>query len=139
MSLNAMHKGRFIIFLSVLIAMAGLAFDLSLPLGVAGGVPYVALVLIALWSPWRNYIYFMAVLGTVLTAVGYFASPVGGIPWVVLTNRALAIFAIWVTAILGARIQQDAVNLHAIVDTAADGIISIDEQGVILSFNKAAE
>ena len=54
MSLNALRNGKLIIFLSVLVAMAGLAFDLSLPLGVAGGVPYIVLVLIALWSPWRN-------------------------------------------------------------------------------------
>ena len=138
MSLNALRNGKLIIFLSVLVAMAGLAFDLSLPLGVAGGVPYIVLVLIALWSPWRNYIYLMAVLGTVLTAVGYFASPAGGIPWVILTNRALAIFAIWVTALLCDRIQKDGANLKAVIDTAADGIISIDKQGVIRSFNQAA-
>jgi PAS domain S-box-containing protein len=138
MSLSEVHKGRFIIFLSVLIAMAGLAFDLTMPLGVAAGVPYIALVLIAQWAPWRTYIYQMAVLGTVLTIVGYMASPAGGIHWVVLTNRALAIFAIWVTALLCARIQKDDINLRAVIDTATDGIISIDEQGIIRSFNQAA-
>ncbi len=138
MSLNAVHKERFIILLSVLIAMTGLAFDLSMPLGVAAGVPYIALVLIAQWSPWRTYIYHMAVLGTVLTIVGYLASPAGDIPWVVATNRALAIFAIWVTALLCSRIQKDEATLGAVINTAADGIISIDEQGVIRSFNQAA-
>jgi len=138
MSLNAVHKGRFIIFLSVLIAMAGLAFDLSTPLGVAAGIPYVALVLIAQWAPWRTYIYHMAVLGTVLIMVGYLASPAGGIPWVVETNRALAVFAIWVTALLCARIQSDEANLRSVIETATDGIISINEHGVIRSFNQAA-
>jgi len=138
MSLNALRNGKLIIFLSALIAMAGLAFDLSLPLGVAGGIPYVVLVLIALLSPWRNYIYLMAVLGTVLTIVGYLASPTGGVPWVVFTNRALAIFAIWVTALLCARIQKEEANLLAVVDTAADGIISTDRKGIIQTFNQAA-
>ena len=138
MSLNAVHKGRSIFLLSVLIALAGLAFDLSLPLGVAAGIPYIALVLIAQWAPWRTYIFYMAVLGTMLTIVGYLASPAGGIFWVVATNRVLAIFAIWVTALLCARIQKDEANLRTVIDTATDGIISINEQGVIRSFNQAA-
>ncbi len=136
---EALPREKVVIVLTAFVAIVVLVFDLLLPLGVAGGVPYVVLVLIALWSPWRNYIYLMAVLGTVLTIVGYIASPAGGISWVVLTNRALAIFAIWVTAILGARIQKDEADLHAIIDTAADGIININAQGVIQSFNKAAE
>jgi PAS domain S-box-containing protein len=77
--------------------------DLSMPLGVAGGVPYVALVLLAAWSPRHRSIFILAAIGTALTILGYFLSPPGGIPWVVLTNRGLALFAIWVTAILLSR------------------------------------
>ena len=84
--------------LSLTLAAAMLAFDLSLPLGVAGAVPYVALVLIGLWSPWRHYVLVLAMAGTVLTGLGYLYSPVGGVPWVVLTNRCLALFAIWTVA-----------------------------------------
>lgn len=77
-----------------------LAFDLSLPLGVAGGVPYVALVLVGAWLAKPQYIFVLAVLGSVLTIFGYFVSPSGGISWVVFTNRTLALFVIWVTAFL---------------------------------------
>ena len=97
-----MFKGSntwFAIFSSI-IAMAVLVLDLSMPLGVAGGVPYVGLVLLGLWSPSRRAILLLAVLGTVLTCVGYAYSPAGGISWVVLTNRGMAVFAIWTTAIL---------------------------------------
>jgi len=73
---------------------------LAMPLGVAGGVPYVVLVLVGMWMPWGLAPFALAVIGTFLTFYGYLHSPPGGIPWVVLTNRALAIFAIWVTAIL---------------------------------------
>jgi PAS domain S-box-containing protein len=124
---------------SIVAAVIILIFDIYLPLGVAGGVPYVVLVLIGLWSPWRYYVYLMAVIGTILTGLGYFISPEGGIPWIVFTNRALALFVIWITAILGTRIHDGEVNLQAIVDTAAEGIVTINPNGVVISFNKAAE
>ena len=89
-----------LVVLGVLLAGLILTFDLSLPLGVAGGVPYVALVLLGTWFPRIWHLFFLAVAGSVLTLVGLFLSPEGGIPWVVLTNRILALFAIWITAFL---------------------------------------
>ncbi len=85
--------------IALALAISILVLDLMLPLGVAGGVPYVALVLVGWWFPRREMIFVLALISTVLTVVGYFHSPEGGIPWVVLTNRAYALFAIWVTAI----------------------------------------
>lgn len=81
------------------IAVTVLIFDLSMPLGIAGGVPYVALVMAGYGLRSHHYIYLLALLATVLTLVGYWASPGGGVYWMVLTNRGLAIFAIWVTAV----------------------------------------
>ena len=85
------------------LAAAALAFDLMMPLGVAAGVPYVAMVLAGLWLPWRRATLVLAALATALIVVGQLFSPDGGIFWVVLTNRALALFAVWVAAILGCR------------------------------------
>ncbi|MCZ6632418.1 MAG: ATP-binding protein, partial [bacterium] len=42
------------------------------------------------------YPFLFGILGTVLTAAGYFLSPPGGIPWIILTNRGEAFLAIWV-------------------------------------------
>ena len=89
-----------IVALAVAASALILAFDLSLPLGVAGGVPYVALVLLGAWFPSARHIVVLAGLGSALTVAGYFLSPEGGVPWVVLANRALALFAIWITAVL---------------------------------------
>jgi len=88
--------------LGVSMVLAGALFfmDISIPLGVAGGVPYVTLFLISLWSPTRFFIVSMGILGTTLTMAGYFASPAGGEMWMVITNRFLAVSAIWVAAIL---------------------------------------
>lgn len=74
------------------------ALDLCLPLGMAGGVPYVAVVLVVWWLGPGRYIIPMAMASSILVGLGYLFSPDGGIPWVVFTNRMLALFAIWVTA-----------------------------------------
>lgn len=89
-----------VIALCIIIAIAIFYIDSLIPLGVAGGVPYVLVVLLALWSPRKRLPIFMAVAVTVLTILGYFTSPPGGELWKVLLNRFLAIFAIWTTAIL---------------------------------------
>jgi len=88
------------VVLVILLAVTVLAIDLSLPLGIAGGVPYVAVVLMGWWFSDKKYTIALAVVCSVLTLVGYAFSPAGGIPWVVATNRFLALFAIWITALL---------------------------------------
>ncbi len=79
--------------------VAILLIDLSLPLGVAGGVPYIAVVLLSLWFPQRRYTLLLAVISSLLTIAGFFYSPQGGELWKVIFNRSLALFAIWITAI----------------------------------------
>lgn len=130
------------------ICMAGIfLLDLALPLGVAGGVPYVVIVLASLWSPGKRLTLIVATVGSVLTILGYFFSPHGGVTWVVLINRFFALFAIWVTAILSlhrkrsekALLEESEEKTGAILNVAADGIISIDERGNMQAFNKTAE
>ncbi len=89
--------------LGVLAAVFSGAFfslDLLLPLGVAAGIPYVAVVLLGWRFPARRSVLFLASLSTFLILLGYWLSPEGGIPWVVAANRVLAILAVWVVAIL---------------------------------------
>lgn len=74
--------------------------DINLPLGVAGGVPYVAVILITLRAKNERLLIYFAVICSMMVVLGYYGSPAGGEAWQVLLNRALAIFAIWVTAIL---------------------------------------
>ncbi|MFQ5717048.1 MAG: ATP-binding protein [Nitrospinales bacterium] len=73
--------------------------DLTIPLGVAAGVPYMAVVLVAMLLPGRKYLFAAAIAGTALTILGYFFSPPGGELWKVLFNRFLALLVIWVTAV----------------------------------------
>ncbi len=88
------------IIVCLLLSVVIFAIDLSIPLGVAGGVPYIAVVLVSLWSEKKRLTIMAAVVGSILTLLGYFYSPSGGEMWKVLSNRALALFAIWTTAAL---------------------------------------
>ncbi len=75
-------------------------FDSLIPLGVAGGVPYIIVVLFSLWSPRKKLPIYMAIIGSILTVIGFYSSPGGGELWKVVFNRLLALLAIWTTAIL---------------------------------------
>ena len=91
-------------YLCVFFGVIVFIIDLMLPLGVAGGVPYIAVVLLSLRSNNVKFTIFIAILCSLLTVLGYFYSPEGGELWKVLMNRALALFAIWVTALLSLKI-----------------------------------
>ncbi|MCP3918053.1 MAG: PAS domain S-box protein [bacterium] len=139
--------------MSIAVAVLVFAVDPFIPLGVAFGVPYIVAVLLTLWSPRRHDTLLLGVGCSILTVAGYFLSPELGADWQVIFNRGLALFAIWVTTgVCLARKRSEArlkasqallverdERMRAILDTAADGIITIDEHGVVRSFNAAAE
>lgn len=93
-------RAQFVVLLSLLIGAVVFTFDLYFPLGVAGAVPYVALVLVGLITQQPRVIIVLAVAASIMTVAGYFFSPSGNIYSVVLINRGLALFVIWTTAIV---------------------------------------
>jgi len=105
-----------VIIVTLAVAGSVLILDLLLPLGVAAGVPYVALVLMGVWFTKTRHIFMLAVLGSILIIAGYFSSPSGGVFWVVLANRGLALFAVWITAVLLASRKQFEEELMAARD-----------------------
>lgn len=169
----------------IVLTVVFFALDLSLELGVAGGLPYIAVVLLGLWSRQKNYLLAASLTGSVLTILGFFLSPAGGEVWKVLLNRSLALLAIWVTAILcffykrkeealwksqreleslldeknlalkatseklirnisehrltEENLHESEMHIHSILDNTVDAIITIDEKGIVKSFNIAAE
>ncbi len=100
MSNRDSKKEMVLILSAILIGGIIMLVDIMIPLGVAGGVPYVALVLLGLWSPRKRFTILAAIAGSTLTILGFYLSPSGGELWKVIFNRSLALFAIWVTAIL---------------------------------------
>lgn len=95
---SAAHASLY--FQLAVLAALFVAIDLAVPLGVAGGIPYLALVLLTLRTAERRPTWIAAAAGVVLVVVGWTASPPGGLPWVVAANRLMAIGAIGVTALL---------------------------------------
>lgn len=73
----------------------------SLPLGVAAGVAYAGVVFIALWFPSWQQTFVVAGGVSFLTVFGFFMSEPAGILWMVVANRILALYAIWLTALAG--------------------------------------
>lgn len=76
------------------------ASDAMLPLGVAAGVPYVLLVLLSLMTQRSWDAVGMAIIGSLLTIIGYFISEPGGIHYMALVNRGIALAVIWATCIV---------------------------------------
>ncbi len=94
---------RRLITLCIAIAAGILVADARLPIGVAGGVPYVAVVLLALWTERPRYVVAIALMCCALTVVGAFWSPPGPVLWQAVLNRVLALFVICVAAGMGLR------------------------------------
>ena len=72
-----------------------LIVDLNLELGIAGGVPYLIVIFLMSYQKETRYILYAAIITSILTVVGYYVSPSGGENYKVLTNRFLALLAIW--------------------------------------------
>jgi PAS domain S-box-containing protein len=129
-------KESIILMGSATLALFVLMVDLSLPLGVAGGVLYVAVILVALRSAGPRQVIGFAFVCSIFTIAGFYWSPGGGVLWVVLLNRSLALFVIWVTAILGLLLKrnqlkqlQSEIRLEVISDDAPLMIWQVNEDG----------
>ncbi len=85
------------------LAIGILVVDQRLPLGIAGGMPYVLVIGLTTRLSGNKPSWFWAAACSALTILGFFLSPAGGLLGHVLANRALAILAIWFTALMVVR------------------------------------
>jgi len=74
--------------------------DINIPLGVADGMLYVALILLGLLAGERRLIISGGILGTFLIVLGFFFSSPDIETWKGVTNRFLSVFTLWVTTLL---------------------------------------
>lgn len=84
-----------LIHVGSLLTLVIFGFDVCLPLGYAGGIPYIIPLLLGLWAGER-YTIAAAVVATTLTVVGYYLSPPGAELWIVALNRVGALLSVWI-------------------------------------------
>ncbi len=104
--LIAMASKRVAYFLAIVLAISIFALDLLVPRGIAVGMLYVLVVLVSLLTPGQLAPLAAASACSGLIMLGAYYSAPGGLPWMFLANRVLAIFSVWLTAGLGIQSKQ---------------------------------
>ncbi len=74
--------------------------DLMTPLGIAVTMLYPIPVALTFWAPNRFASLWFAVIGTGLTILGFFLSPLGLSVWISMVNRSMSVGTSWVIAAL---------------------------------------
>ena len=123
-----------------------LIWDLNLPPGVIHGIPYVVLIFLSYWLPWRYAPVVLAALGTLLIVVSYVYPATGVDTKALALNIGLETAVLWVTTFLVLRsraysrsLEDREQRLRALVATAVDGVMIIDSGGRVQEYNPACE
>ena len=134
------------ILLFAFLLLAMLVWDLNLPPGVIHGIPYVVLISVSYWLPWRYAPVVLAMIGSLLIIVGYVYSAFSLNTTALLLNISLETAVLWVTAFLVLRyrvtsrfLEDREQRLRTLVETAVDGVMIIDANGAVQEYNPACE
>ena len=123
-------------------------FDAYIPLGVAIGGLYVVPTFLTIFTGGRADALLTSFAGSALTiGVFLFSKPTSGVPLeFVIVNRAISLVAIWATYGGLRYFRQAAGKLRAseelfrsVFQHSDDAIVTSDEEGTIILFNRAAE
>ncbi|UCH53452.1 MAG: GGDEF domain-containing protein [Pseudomonadota bacterium] len=111
------RRPQIVLAVSSSVAVLLFVLDLFTPLGAAGGLPYLTLVLIALLARMRWAMLGFATLATVLIVAGYYlAPPPSSLAAMPMLNRTLAVLAIWSTALISFWHLRSLATLTPLVD-----------------------
>lgn len=90
----------FILLISILL------FDLVHPLGVGIGSLYITVIFLSLWLPHDKATVIFAIIVSTLIIAGFFFKPQVAEMWKATYNRVIALFTVWVIALLGMKRKQ---------------------------------
>jgi len=120
--------------------------DWGLPMGATVEMLQVAVILLTLFVPGCTSTIVFGLITTGVVVLGGALQFGSGLPTQSLLNRGLVLVGLWMAVAVVLRYKQirqarreSEAKAQAILDTTVDGIITIDEEGIIESFNQAAE
>ena len=109
--MGKMHKALMLLLIAAVLLIM-LVLDLNLPAGVIHGIPYVVLISVSYWLPWRRAPVVLAAVGTLLIVVGYLYSAERVDTTALLLNVSLEAAVLWVTAFLVLRYRASSRSLE---------------------------
>ena len=132
------------LLLAIITACIIFLIDITLPLGVAFGVPYIISILFTIQTRDRQIIIVAAVITSLLVFIGLTLSPDGGEAWKVYSNRIIAVVAIWIITFLGLlkndkdnKLKQSEEFFKALSESGFEAIF-FSEKGFCKGLNLAA-
>ena len=131
---------------ALILVIVTLIIDLNFEPGVIHGVPFVVLISMSFWLPWRFAPPLLALTGTLLVTTRYLYLAAEDVAQALLYNMLMETAVLWVTALLVMAYRKSARSLEdrekrlkALIETAVDGVIIIDAMGIVQEFNNASE
>lgn len=131
---------------AMILVVISLIIDLSFEPGVIHGVPFVVLISISFWLPWRFAPPLLALVGTLLVIARHLYLSDEALAQTLYYNMIMETAVFWVTALLVMAYRKSARSLEdrekrlkALIETAVDGVIIIDAMGIVQEFNPACE
>ncbi|MBM4132702.1 MAG: hypothetical protein FJ245_02940 [Nitrospira sp.] len=83
---------------TVMLVLAIFILDFFIPAGITIPLLYTIPLLFALLIPNRRFFLSVAAAAAILTPLGFYVSPPGGVAWMGIVNRIMAVLALGVTA-----------------------------------------
>jgi PAS domain S-box-containing protein len=135
------HAGgdRRLLVSAILLAGGIFVLDLQVPLGVAVCALYGVVILFGLFIANRGFALWMAGFSTLLTTLDAALSPVEYVTTMAVTNRALTIVGIWVTAWLVTKFSRAGQALDRSAKDLADTNFALNQAAIVATTNVKGE
>lgn len=120
--------------------------DIQFALGVAGGIPYVLLVMATYWHKKKRVTTGFGIIATILIITGFVLSEPSEYLLISIANRVMTIVVVWAAVWFVNNyktslneIQKNEKRISALFEAATEGIIISDLDGNIIMVNEKAE